>query len=277
MRKGFIFSLIFIACCFLYTDIVNADAGPKPSITVRAKNMPDTECYMDLLVKDPSYKIDPNYFNEPKYNQELVTRLKNYYENGWRPLLAGGNRLTHGDIICDVKDGKCTLNYTYSVPNRFKIIVVTGDGDIVVSNEINRKGFDSIIYFDFETGKAVEGPLLISYLLAFLVTCSITLITEGLVLRLFGFSIRKNLKPLLLINIATQILLIIQVSFGMYIMGILGALFFLLLAEILILIFESILFANLLKQHSKPRRVMFSITANIASFIAGIIITIQVG
>ena len=31
--------------------VVFADVGPKPSITVNAVNMPESECYMDLLVE----------------------------------------------------------------------------------------------------------------------------------------------------------------------------------------------------------------------------------
>jgi len=275
LQKKLLIWMVLLVCCFVNPFTANADVGPKPSITVNAENMPDDICYMDLLVEGLSGEPDVNSFSDQKYNKELVRRLKDYNVNGWSSITVSGKIFMFGDILCEIEDGKCTLDYGYRVPDEFKIIVVTKNGDTVVSNKIKRRAYNSTVYFDFKTGKATEEHLFIPYILQFLTTCSITIVIEGLVLLLFRFKLRENLKPFLSINIATQVLLSLLIFYGMYTKGILAALLMYILTEIFIFVFESVLFARFLKQHSKVRRVMFSLTANTVSFITGIIIAMR--
>jgi len=60
-----------------------------------------------------------------------------------------------------------------------------------------------------------------------------------------------------------------MISVGMYVLGSLFAILFYLFAEIIIFIIEAILFSKLLKNHTVLRRVIYSITSNIASFFVG--------
>lgn len=261
--------MIFILLGTFYTTYVYADAGPKPSISIRAKNMPDNLCYMDLLIEGKPSSMLNAKFNDPKYNQELVAKLKEYYDGEMSSLLVNNLSRTHGDIICNVKNGECSLQYSYMVPNRFKIIVVSEDGSVKVSNLIERKAFESIIFFDYKNSTAHEVPLIIAYIFPFLFTCLITLIIEGIILVLFRFSIKENIKAFILINILTQVFLYVMISVGMYVLGSLFAILFYLFAEIIIFIIEAILFSKLLKNHTVLRRVIYSITSNIASFFVG--------
>lgn len=274
MKRVLYILLIFIVIFIVKTNDVYADVGPKPSITIFLKNMPDTICYMDLLVEEQSSMKANKKFDGPKYNKDLVARLRGYHEAGMSSLLVNGLGRMYGDIICDIKDGKCSLNYSYMVPDKFKIIVASDDGDIVVSNLIERNSFDSIIYFDYKSAQAKEVPFIISGLLSFLLTCILTIITEGIALYLFKFRIRENIKAFLIVNISTQVFLYIMISFGMVILGMSSAFVFYLLAEVIIFIVEAILFSRLLTQHSKLRRIVFSITSNFGSLLVGILVVV---
>ncbi|MFZ5354877.1 MAG: hypothetical protein ACOZCL_19425 [Bacillota bacterium] len=276
MKKYIAFILVAVLCSFISSS-VHADAGPKPSLRVVMKNMPDIECYADLLIEGSSGSSDRGSFDEPKYNKMLVGKLKSYNVDGWRPAVVNDLYRINGDIICKVENGKCIMDYSYRVPSSFKLIVVTEEGKTIVSNEIKRRAFNSTVYFDFNSGEAVEGPLLISYILQFFTTCFLTLLIEGLVLLMFGFNLKENFRVFLFINISTQVLLTALVFFGMYSIGVLGALVIYFLIEIFIIVIEAVLFAIYLKNHTKLRRVCFSVFANIASFVLGIVIMSLLG
>ncbi len=277
MNKKLILLLFIISCVFICPVSVSADMGPKPSLTIHCDNMPNTMCYLDLLVENP-YSGDVNLNMNNTYNQELIKKLKDYNVDGWRSaMLNGSGAPLFGDIVCNIKDGKCTQNFSYfGTPDKFKIIVVTADNRTVVTKEIKRLAYNSTVHFDFEKAEASEQYQFMSYVLQFLITCPSTLILEGIILLLFRFSLRQNWKPFLLINISTQILLYIVLFYQMTINGgTFTSFLFFMLAEIIIFIAEVILFSELLHQHSKKRRMSFALTANLLSFIAGFIIMLQ--
>lgn len=276
MRKSLAALSIILVFCFACAVKVSADFGPKPSITIKAKNMPDTVCYMDLLIEDGDMASDSAKFTSPEYDQELIGRLRNFNYDGWKPALINDLYMMSGDVVCNIKDGKCTSSYGYRVPVRFMIVVADKNGNLVVSNMVERKAFNSVVYFDFKNANAKERAFPISYLFQFITTCMATLILEGLVLLLFGFGLKENLKPFLYINIATQLFLTLAVFYGMYFSGAFAAIALYALAEIIIFIMETILFAVFLKQHSKARRVVFSIAANFVSLLSSTVVILLI-
>ncbi|MFO7611313.1 MAG: hypothetical protein R6W99_02340 [Clostridia bacterium] len=271
--KKILFSILVISVlCLMLPAAVLADAGPKPSITVKAVNMPNALSYMDILVTEKSERDDSRYFDEQEYNQNLIRRLKAFSEDGWYTTMTYEDSLIFGGIHCNVTtDGTTTMRYSYRPPDRYRIIVVTEDGGTVVSNTIERRSFDSTVYFDYATGEAREKAVLPSLIIQFITTCLLTLLVEGLVLLLFRFTLKKSLVPFLVINIVTQLLLAAVVMSGMMLMGAFGALIFYVLAEFVIFILECVLFAVILKEHTVGRRIAFAAVANILSFIAGFI------
>ncbi|MBN2558121.1 MAG: hypothetical protein JXB33_05130 [Clostridia bacterium] len=271
MKKILFSILIILLLCLMLPAAALADAGPKPSITVKAVNMPDALSYMDILVTEKSERDDSRYFDEQEYNQNLIQRLKAYSGDGWYTTMTYEDSLIFGGIHCNVKDGACTMRYSYRPPDRYRIIVVTEDGGTVVSNIIERKNFDSTVYFDYATGEAREKAVLPSLAIQFITTCLLTLLVEGLVLLLFRFTLKKSLVPFLVINIVTQLLLFAAVMAGMMMMGAFGALIFYVLAEFAIFILECVLFAAILKEHTVGRRIAFAAAANVLSFVAGLI------
>ena len=275
MKKRFLCLILLLL--IMIPSIVLADVGPKPSININAINMPDSISYMDLLVEvSDAGETDPEFL-ENEYNQNMVMILSSYYSEGWGPAVVNQERIIFDDIRCDVTDGECVKHFGYMPPDRFKIIVVSKNGDIVVSNIIKRKAFDSTIDFDYESGIAEEKEVASSILLQFLITFSLTLIIEGLILIAFRFSFKKYWLLVLLVNLLTQIILTMAISLAMLAAGFFLAILVYFLVEILILITESVIYGFTLKQHKTGRRVLYALSANIVSFIVGFIIMLAFG
>ena len=283
---GWIFIAI-VVCIFtvllmiLVTQPAYADTGPKPSITVHCSNMPGGEVYLDLLIDAPPLPEDAGFSygnmsrDEPDgYNGFMIDILKAYNVDGWRPALVTGTRAPlWGELRLAVDNGNAVSGFRYmDVPGRFKIIVVTEDGSVAVSNVVERRTFQSDVFFDYGAGRAYERNPLEQIPRHLAVTLTVTLIIEGLILLLFRFSLRQNWKPFLFINLGTQLALNLLIAYTYANMGAGLAIAAYILAELLILIVETVLFILLLKQHKKLRRGLFAISANVVSFAAGFIL-----
>ena len=278
MKKLTLFFLVLIICGFVFPIIASADMGPKPSLDIVVKNAPKQKYYLDLLVNYTSTGLFKNTYDTP-YSQEMLNILKNYKTDGWHPALVMGSEGPLFGELTGVKSGSNMVhNFDYiGVPDRFKIIIVTQDNKTIVSkNVIDKKAFQSTVYFDVKTQDAYESPFILAYLLQFIFTCTCTLIIEGLVLLLFQFSLKQNWKPFVSINVFTQILLTLVIFGTMYTAGSLAAILFYIPFELVIVIIEAILFAKYLTQYSKRRRVLFAITANFVSFILGFIALVYI-
>jgi len=243
--------------------------------------MPEGEVYLDLLIDAPPVPEDAGFSygnmsrDEPDYyNDFMIDILKAYNVDGWRPaLVTGTGAPLWGELRMKIDNGNAVSEFSYmGVPGTFKIIVVTEDGSVAVSNMVERMTFQSDVFFDYEAGRAYERNPIKQIPRQFAVTLIATFIIEGLILLLFRFSLRQNWKPFLFINLGTQLALNLLIAFTYANMGVGLAITAYILAEILILIFETVLFIFLLKQHSKLRRALFAVTANIVSFAAGFLL-----
>lgn len=266
--------LILIVFILVLPSIAYCDAGPKPSIEIIVKNPPEIEYYLDLLVDYEGENLYPNIREEDKYSANMYNILKNYKSDGWRPAMATGTKVPiFGDIIGKRIGENMVHSFSYiGVPDKFKIIIVTADGETIVSeNIVKRKAFNSKVYFDYNTKKLRETSIVLAYIKQFLTTYPTTLLIEGLILLLFGFSLKKNWKSLVLINLITQVLLTFIIFGAMYKQGSMAAILFYIPFEIIILIMEAKLFKKYLVDHSESRRVAFAIVANIVSFLVGVV------
>lgn len=252
---------------------VQADMGPKPSIKIIIKNPPADEYYLDLLINE-NKSNNSQIENKNNLDPNKYALLENYNVDGWQPALVHGTsmplfgRLT-GDRLG--QDMVHTFSY-FGTPDRFKIIIATPDNRVIVSREIVRLSFQLTLKYDYATGAITQPAIVAAYLLQFISTLIPTLIIEGLLLLMFGFSLRNSIRPFIIVNLATQILLTAVLGTALITQGIFAAYLLALPVEIVILIAESIAFSIMLKEHKKGRRVAFAITANIVSFIAGLVI-----
>ena len=342
MKKITCILLFVMLCSTIFAFNASADIGPKPSITVVATNMPNMTCYLDLLIKDTVF--DDRNVDYKKYDSALLNKLKSYSVDGWgAEFFLKDGFLLFGDIKTQIVNGKCTNEFSYfGIPDLYKIIIVSADGKIVVTNEIKHESFQSTVYIDYkqikpfvETTNATKttttspattttqhsastadtttvsasatasitttpptvndtisytaAPLteqadvakysdvkehspILSDILQFLFTCVLTLLIEGLILVLFKFSLKQNWKPFLIINVSTQILLSLIVSYSTVKLGVIMAMLAYFIFEIVIFVAEALLFAKFIKGHTKLRRVICSLVSNAVSFGVGLLI-----
>lgn len=279
MKKLLVLFSIFMIISFCLPSVSFADVGPKPSIKLVVLNPPEDEYYLDLLI---DYDKKNSYSNIRQYEEldkEMIKILEEYNEDGWRPALVTGTRVPLFGKLTGQREGETMVhNFSYiGTPDKFKVIIVEKSGKVTVSRDVlERKAFKATIYFDYATNKLWESSAVPAYIKQFMITFTATLIVEGIILILFRFSLKKNLKPFLAVNLITQILLTLVVFTAMYFAGSMAAFLLYIPFEIVVLVIESRLYKKYLLQHSPSRRVGYAIVANVVSFLIGMWTILQI-
>lgn len=263
--------IIVMSIILLLPFAAYADIGPKPSIKLIVLNPPEDEYYLDLLIDYEKKHSYTNIDEDDELDENMIDILKEYNEDGWRPaLVTGTNVPLFGNLKGEREGDTMVHKFSYvGTPKRFRVILVEKSGKVTVSKEIERKAFESTVYYDYAINKIWESSATKSYVKQFIITFIGTLIVEGIILILFRFSIRKNWKPFVMVNLFTQILLTLIVFSAMYFAGSMAAFLLYVPFEIVILIIESKLYKKYLQEHSIRRRILYAITANVVSFMLG--------
>lgn len=279
MRKLAILIFLGVVINLLSPYAANADIGPKPSIKLIVLNPPKDEYYLDLLINYDSKHPYINIDEDDELDENMINILQKYNVDGWRPALVTGTKVPLFGKLTGVKEGDTIVHefHYLGTPDRFKVIIVEKSGNVIVSeNIIKRKAFDSTVYYDYNSNRMWESSTILAYIKQFVITFSATLIIEGAILILFRFSLKVNLKPFVLVNLLTQILLTMIVFSAMYFAGSMAAFLIYIPFEIVVLIIESKLYKKYLVNHSIRRRVVYAIVANVISFAVGIWAIMQI-
>jgi len=273
MKRRIGLIIVFLAISFLFSFKVHADIGPKPSIRVIVLNPPKDEYYLDLLIDYESKYPYINIDEDDELNENMVSILEEYNVDGWRPALVTGTNVPLFGRLTGKSEGDTMVHsFRYvGTPERFKVILVEESGKVSVSEDIiERKAFESTVYYDYATNRLWETSATLSYIKQFTTTFTATLIVEGIVLILFRFSLKRNWKPFVVVNFITQILLTLIVFSAMYFAGAMAAFLIYIPFEIVILIMETKLYKKYLCEHSIRRRIFYALVANMVSFILGL-------
>lgn len=264
--------LVLVAAVLPVTAL--ADVGPKPSLTIRVINAPAELYYLDLLIQDPGSYDNLKYGDSAPYDQELLGGLHSWEDEGWYPAYAGGTKIPlFGDLTGVSENGVMVHTFTYlGLPQTFRIAVSGADGTVqAVSEPFTRQVFRTTITYDY-ANNAVVGvtPVWLSYAVQFLSTFVPTLIIEGLILLLFGFKLRENLKFFVLLNLFTQVALTATLGTALITSGPLLAYFYFLPAELVVTLAEVLACSRFLRGRSKKRRAVYALCTNVASAAFGI-------
>lgn len=270
LSRRLIFNLIlalYLSITFttLFPAIASADMGPKPSLTIIIKNPPDCDYYVDALIQaaDSTY-YRSDEFEKEAYNPDMLDLLMNYNEDGWQARLInspiqkqpfGTNQITY------------LIDYM-GVPDNYKIIVITADLKVYVSEQIRRRTFHETVTFDLATGEASRPSAASAYIGQFITTCFYTLLIELLLLLPFG--LKQKWKAALAVNVATQLILTVITGNVLINQGSLSALIVMIPVELFILIIEFLSYLVLMKGYKTGRLLGYAITANFASYFAGV-------
>ena len=158
----------------------------------------------------------------------------------------------------------------YGVPETYRILMVTASGETFLSDVLTRRTLQSSVTVDW-VAKTAKPPLQSEgYLLQFAATFVPTILIELVVLLLFGFKLKENWKPFLLVNLVTQGLLhgyfaLFAVNNGV------GPWYFVLFipAELVIALLEAFIYRAALKGRSKRRAFLCGLCANVCSAALG--------
>ena len=201
---------LLFAVLLLLTTAVLADMGPKPQLTVVVEHAPSELYYLDLLAEG-EYEYDPAFaMDETDLDPELLAAFRAAIPDGWHACIAEG---TTGAPIWGKLTGDPAgpTNYHsfryYGVPETYRILIVTASGETFLSDVLTRRTLQSSVTVDW-LAKTAKPPLQSEgYLLQFAATFVPTILVELIVLLLFGFKLKENWKPFLLVNLVTQGLL----------------------------------------------------------------------
>lgn len=266
------------------TPAVLADFGPKPSIDIIVKNPPEGEYILDLLVDYEGNFKNLEYSGGDGVDPQVLEILTSYSESGWYPALAHGTETPlFGNLTgAEQSDGSMLHAFSYhGTPDRYRVIIVTWDLRVLVSDVLERKVFADTVTVDFTAADFEAGTITASsltgtaggvisvYARQLALTLSATLVIEGLLLLAFGLSNRRNWKVFLIVNVATQLALTIATGSALIYAGAMAAMLAYILSEIVILIAEVIACGRLLSGKTRARRRGYALAANVASAAAG--------
>lgn len=253
-----------------------ADMGPKDQLTVHVVNPPDELYYLDLLTQDA--RTYNNFYEGERetLNQDMVKLLYSYEDEGWKPALVEGTGVPMwGNLIGEPDGDEMTHTFGYvGLPDTYRIIIVTESGEISVTDAYTRKALQSSITYDYLNKQSAIPPVWLSYMLQFITTFVPTLFIEGIVLVLFGFNLKENLRVFLTLNLLTQIILTLTLGMTLIKHGPITVYFTQFTTEILILVAETYFYGRLLKGKSTEHRYAYGVVANSASWAVGFFLLI---
>lgn len=264
---------LFFAVLLLLTTAVFADAGPKPQLTVIVEHAPSEPYYLDLLAEG-DYQYSTLYNAEDKeLDPGLLAAFRAEIPDGWHACIAEGTNGAPiwGDLTGEPAGDAMYHRFSYfGVPDTYRILAVTASGEVYLSEVLTRRTLQSSVTLDWDA-KAIRTPSsAAAYALQFAATLVPTLLIELIVLLLFGFKLKPNWKPFVLVNLVTQGLLhgyfaFFAVSYGV------NFLYFLLLipAELAVALIEAFVYRRTLKGQTKGRAFAYGICANVCAAALG--------
>ena len=281
--------LIFLLCISLLAAMsvtAFADMGPKPSVRVNLKNLPQGPVYGTLVSADRStgpssaWDRDPAHARvkpgEPEYD---VWKAFMDYQDGQDP-----DGYWFLQEWWDCSDGE--FAWTYYPPSDFKILLYFPESGAYLSSGIcQRYAFDS--YFDatVENGALtakVNHQIQLTEVWGLLCRMAITIAVELIIGLLFWPRKKKVFGLLVWVNILTQLLLNLALNVYVHFHGTflftLAPIYFLL--EIAVMVIETRAYNKHMPdavggEIPMGKALGYSMVANLASFVLGLVLVRQ--
>ena len=286
MKKKLFFIILCTIIMFVFIPTyVYGDIGPKPSVIVNFEGLEGETYYTTLLSETSStgpYSAVGNFERDHRRakddeDYEIWKKFVDYKDEDGYYFLQYFRDCTETS----------EFKWTYYPPQRFKILMYFPELDsFAVSDIYERYAFDSYYIADlsnmellplstFKVIEAVKNYNFTSEIISFFLRVIATIAIEILVALLFGYRAKKQLRIILITNIATQTILNIILNTVNYYYGGLAFLLSYILAEVIVFIIEATVYANLLTKDStgklskKGYAVLYAFVANAVSFYLG--------
>lgn len=250
-----------------------ADIGPKPSVRVTFTGAGGREFYATLLSQASGtgpYSAEPgrSWGNDLEENEPVRQAMAAYQDPDGFYFLQTAWQCSETR----------PLAWTYYPPVTYKLLVYFPDtGEFLTSGVYSRYAFDN--YYTVDLADLANGQLVLrkSYdytweLVSLLVRILATIALELAVAVPFGFAKKPFLRPILTVNVVTQILLNLGLNMIAYWMGGLAFMIFFWPLEVLVFIVEAVAYRPLLGRRggaSAGLTTIYAFTANVISCVAG--------
>ena len=250
-----------------------ADIGPKPSVRVTFTGAGGREFYVTLLSQASGtgpYSAEPgrSWGNDLEENEPVRQAMAAYQDPDGFYFLQTAWQCSETR----------PLAWTYYPPVTYKLLVYFPDtGEFLTSGVYSRYAFDN--YYTVDLADLANGQLVLrkSYdytweLVSLLVRILATIALELAVAVPFGFAKKPFLRPILTVNVVTQILLNLGLNMIAYWMGGLAFMIFFWPLEVLVFIVEAVAYRPLLGRRggaSAGLTTIYAFTANVISCVAG--------
>ena len=280
-RLTAMFILLLLAALLFPAHPALADTGPKPSVSIRFKELPvDERVYATLIAPagkifgpaQPASERDQGWIMESGIEADIWQKFIEYKDpDGY---------ICYTFLVDVTESG--LLNWGYYPPNAFKLLIyLAGQNRFVSSEKLERYAFRSEFTADIngETVRITHGAMWGSILKALGLRLLVTWVLELGLAYVMGIRGRRKYGILLLVNLLTQLLLTLllyKVGFRQHIGG--YALLFI-SAELAVIVAEAIVYTRYLdgKKDGSYRKntdyIVYAVGANLLSGIAGIGLT----
>lgn len=282
--------IIFILIMILGNNIVSADTGRKPSITIQLENMTTSNYIIDLLVYD---ETGEKYYSPLDYNGNDGKHSEQYSTYGYKDLrtmtveqLEKLHKINFDGWISESTRwgeyflfGNCNgntkhqhfFNY-FGTPETYKVVIINNDNEETkISDVIKRVDYNSKITVDYETmvvkNNINDFSRNFTKILPVLIPVIMTVIIEIIVLACFRMTNKRNTKIVLITNIISNLilqLLLIKIDKIPKITGSTKMNCFFIF-EILILIAETFIYYKTLENEKSRKTILYAIIANLTS------------
>lgn len=151
--------------------------------------------------------------------------------------------------------------------NDYILIVSTDNESYEIKLDKPLEKYNNIFTLDLKSHTLTEGKLLSRSIFLVSMRIALTLAIEGIIFWIFGFKRKNSWITFLIINLITQGALNIWINGIIPTQGYI--IFGLIFGEIFIFIAEIVAFLLFIKEHNSLRKVLYILTANFISLIAG--------
>ena len=272
---------------------VSADAGPKPSVVVALEGLEGRTCWGTLLSQQEGTGPYGRFYEEeaaedPEEDRALhaLLPLERMDSEGFHLL----------NFVKDCSDGE--FSWTYYPPHTYKIALWFPEEDaLAVSGVYHRYAFDSYYRLELSGVELMPGGIVEleaarlqrdypygASLLALAGRVALTLGAELLLALAFGLRTRQALKWVAVVNLATQLGLNLALELFTYCNGALEGMMAILAlpvylaAEVAVTLVELRIYRRKLTGErglSGRRITAYTWTANLCSFLAGVLLSFQ--
>lgn len=287
MKKKLGIFLCTFMLCLAWAIPVLADTGPKPSVVIDFEGVEGETYYVTLLAEDEFF--GPYSFatedDVPEGDEPENVAFRKFYEYED----ADGYHFLQYMKECSETN---QFEWGYYPPDKFKILVYFPAEDrLLTDGEVHScYAFDSYYTVKINGDEMSVEKTDTSQMrmenyakmgIKFLIRLLATLALEMGIATAFGFREKMQLGCIAIVNILTQIVLNYMIYWILSPMGSMAYILFYVPIEILILIFETVVYCLTLNRIGKEKKsigriVGYTILANVVSFVVGSVVALEI-